>query len=113
MSENPIFRQAQRDLELGRLELAIYDWLRDRLDFVVFRPLKVAEIEMVVQRSKEPVVRALAKLTERGYLERGPREYSRGPFAYRLRGLATAPTPPVSPSDGGSGFGMLSPGVEW
>jgi hypothetical protein len=122
VSELPIIRQAQRDRGLGRLALAAFDVLRDRLDLVEFRPVKLEEMEAALDRSRPQVVRALRELTTQGYLERGARAWSRGPYLYRLRyskhrGATpqAAPPPPAAPPprEPPRGYGMVSKGVDW
>ncbi len=120
----PIIRQAQRDMELGRLALAAFDVLRDRLDLVEFRPVKLEEMEAALDRSRPQIVGALRELTTHGYLERGPRAWSRGPYLYRLRyskqrgdsppqaASPVAPSPEPAPEPP-RGYGMVSKGVEW
>lgn len=132
MSEIPIVRQAQRDLELGRLALAVFDVLRDRLDVLEFRPVKLQELEALLERSRPQVVGALRELMSRGYLERGRLAWARGPRMYRLRysrgkSLPTeeavdGSTRPPDEADAGPAahddrarqarYGMLSRGVE-
>lgn len=132
MSEIPIVRQAQRDLELGRLSLAVFDVLRDRLDVLEFRPVKLQELEAVLDRSRPQVVGALRELTSRGYLERGRLAWARGPRMYRLRysrgkslpteaAVGGSPPPPDETDAGPTAaddrhrqalYGMVSRGVE-
>lgn len=111
MSEFPLVRQAQRDLSLGRLDLAVYDILRDRLEFVEFRAVKLAELESALARSRPQVVGSLKTLVERGYIERGPKAYTRGPNTYRLK-YSQRPSPAPG-SERAGGYGMVSKGVEW
>ena len=115
MSELPIIRQAQRDLELGRLALAVFDVLRDRLDLVEFRALKLQDLEAALARSRPQVVGALRELTTHGYLEKGERAWARGPWTYRLcysKGR-TAPPPGRPDPEKPRGYGMVSRGVDW
>lgn len=107
-------REAQRDLELGRLALAVYDLMRDWLDFVEWREVKLAELEKQFRRSRPQVLGALKQLVDRGYIARGERAYSRGPYQYRMvysRGRDKS----LSAAGGrrSSDYGMVSQGVEW
>lgn len=112
MSDMPIVRQASRDLRLGRLAIAVFDLLRDRLDVVEFRPVKLAELEEMTQRSRPQVHGAMKELTACGYLERGARAYARGPITYRLRYSLGAQQ--VGRASGErKGYGMVSKGVDW
>lgn len=120
MSELPIIRQAQRDLELGRLALAVFDVLRDRLDLVEFRAVKLEDLQGTVDRSRPQVVGALRELVTHGYLEKGIRAWARGPWTYRLcysKGRTAAPAPlPAAPRpepEKPRGYGMVSRGVDW
>ena len=117
MSELPIIRQAQRDLALGRLSLAVFDVLRDRLDLQTFRAVKLDELEACVDRSRPQVVGALRELVTHGYLERGDRAWARGPWTYRLcysKGAAPLPAATPRPEEPKpKGYGMVSRGVEW
>lgn len=117
MSELPIIRQAQRDLELGRLALAVFDVLRDRLDLVEFRALKLQDLEAALDRSRPQVVGSLRELVTHGYLEKGERAWARGPWTYRLcysKGRTAPPTGAARPEpEKPRGYGMVSRGVDW
>lgn len=124
MSTLPVVRQAQRDMDLGRLAVALLDVLLDRLDVVEFRPIKMQELEDALTRSRPQVSGALRELAERGYIERGGLAWARGPRMYRLR-FSRGATLPAETSRGveqsqpadeeprsGPRYGMLSRGVE-
>lgn len=116
MSELPIIRQAQRDLALGRLALAVFDVLRDQLDLREFRPVKLQTLEGALRRSRPQVVGALRELVTHGYLDRGERAWSRGPWTYRLcysKGSAALAAPSREDTEKPRGYGMVSKGVEW
>lgn len=116
MSDIPAVRQAQRDLDLGRLALAVYDVLRNELDVGRFRPLKLSILETRVARSRPQVVQALGELTARGYVERGARAWANGPWTYRLcysRGVAVPPPDEPTESEAPGSYGMMTRGVDW
>lgn len=117
MSELPIIRQAQRDLELGRLALAVFDVLRDQLDLRDFRAVKLQHLEAQLRRSRPQVVGALRELVTHGYIERGERAWERGPWTYRIcysKGDAAPESPtPRDDTRKPRGYGMVSKGVEW
>lgn len=117
MSELPIIRQAQRDLALGRLALAVFDILRDHLDLREFRAVKLEQLEAAVSRSRPQVVGALRELVTHGYLDRGERAWARGPWTYRLcysKGGAPPVLPPAAPTSvRGVRYGMVSKGEDW
>ncbi len=117
MSELPIIRQAQRDLELGRLALAVFDVLRDQLDLVEFRPVKLQALADALERTRPRIIGALRELTTRGYLERGDVAWARGPRTYRLcyskgRSVAAGDPPSGERKKPGS-YGMISRGLDW
>ena len=116
MSEWPLFREAQRDLELGRLALAVYDVLRDWLDLIAWRQVKIVELEQRFGRSRPQISGALRELVERGYIERGERAHKAGPYLYRLvysRTRTEQPPGTPQPSGRGGGYGMVSRGEDW
>lgn len=118
MSEIPSVRQAQRDLSLKRLPLAAFDVLRDQLDLVRWRPVKLAALEEALSRSRPQVVKAIAELVAHGYIERGDRAWPNGPWTYRLcysKGEAAVepPKPPAQESGSSGDYGMMTRGVEW
>lgn len=116
MSDIPAVRQAQCDLELGRLALAVYDVVRNELDVWRFRPLKLSVLESRVLRSRPQVVQALSDLTARGYVERGARAWANGPWTYRLcysRGVAVPPPDEPAEPESAGGYGMMSHGLDW
>lgn len=118
MTELPVVRQAQRDMDLGRLAIAVFDVLRDQLDIVRFRAVKLALLEEMLARSRPQVVKAMAELVTHGYIERGDRAWANGPWTYRLcysKGAAAAETaepPPRDPATPGD-YGMMTRGVDW
>jgi len=118
VSELPIVRQAQRDLELGRLALAVFDLLRDKLDLREFRPIKLQELQDALDRSRTQVIGALRELVTRGYVEKGPLAWERGPRTYRLcysKGDELTPSPSSEgpPTEKPKGYGMMSRGIDW
>jgi hypothetical protein len=114
VSELPIIRQAQRDLALGRLALAVFDVLRDHLDLREFRAVKLDTLEAAVDRSRPQVVGALRELVTHGYLDRGDRAWARGPWTYRLCYSKGGPPPAATPpSVRGVRYGMVSKGEDW
>lgn len=111
-----MFREAQRDLELGRLALAVYDVLRDWLDLIAWRQVKIVELEQRFSRSRPQISGALRELVDRGYIERGERAHKAGPYLYRLvysRNRAEQPQAPSSSGTRGGGYGMVSRGEDW
>jgi len=116
VSEIPIIRQAQRDLDLGRLALAAFDILRDRLDLVEFRPVKLQEMMASLSRSRPQVIGAMRTLVARGYIEKGSLAWARGPRLYRLcysRGKSIESRSEVAAAPTSSRrYGMISRGIE-
>jgi hypothetical protein len=54
------------------------------LDHVEFRELKLRPIAQLLGLTISPVHASLRRLSEQGYLERGPRSSIRGPVTFRL-----------------------------
>lgn len=122
MTEIPSIRQAQRDPKLSRLALTALDVLRDQLDVLSWRAVKLAVLEEALRRSRPQAVKVIKELVDLGYLERGERAWSNGPWTYRLYYSRAQPVESEEPeaeaaeepdSRGAGGFGMMSRGVDW
>ncbi len=81
----PTERHAARDRRLKPIDVRVMLILPDILDLVEFRAVKSLEIEAAIDISPAQVSRALGRLVRCGYLERGRRAWTRGPYTFRLR----------------------------
>lgn len=68
----PAIAQAERDPALRGMPIVAYHNLLDVLDVHEFRPVKQLWLVSQMRCSEKTVERAMAKLVQAGYLERGP-----------------------------------------
>jgi predicted transcriptional regulator len=74
MREPPSLRDAKSDPELRGAPLSVFLHVFDTLNPQRFEPLKVSALASDIHMDEGTAWRALAKLIERGYLERGTDE---------------------------------------
>lgn len=85
-----------RDRSIAPMDVRVWVVAADYLEMVEFRPLKIDTLRNEFKRtveltddamkvpSKSQIFRSLDRLVQRGYLERGQRDGSRGAINYRV-----------------------------
>lgn len=79
----PAFVQALQDRDLRGHPRDVYIWCHEHLDTQDFRPVKHSVIESALQINSVSAGRAVRRLLDRGYLQRGDRAGRL--WTYRLR----------------------------
>jgi predicted transcriptional regulator len=79
-----VVKDLAHDHELLPVDVRVWLSIADYLNMTDFTPLKLEVIADDVGMGRMTVSRSLDALVEHGYLERGARDGSRGPYTYRM-----------------------------